>query len=117
MAGFLFAVKDGLVNPELMSWHMSGAVLVMIILGASATCGVRWSAPSAYALLQEMFRSEAIFGAFAKHWLLGMGLAIIACVALLPRGLVGLPAQWRARLAGRQPRMTIQPPVAQEVRA
>ena len=102
VAGFLFAVKDGLVNPELMSWHMSGAVLVMIILGASATCGALLGA-FAYALLQEMFRSEAIFGAFAKHWLLGMGLAIIACVALLPRGLVGLPAQWRARLAGRQP--------------
>ena len=63
-----------------------------------------------------MFRSEAIFGAFAKHWLLGMGLAIIACVALLPRGLVGLPA-WVARPpAGRQPRMASQP-VAQEVGA
>jgi branched-chain amino acid transport system permease protein len=25
LAGFLFAVKDGFVNPELMSWHLSGA--------------------------------------------------------------------------------------------
>ena len=33
LAGFLFAVKDGFVNPELMSWHFSGAVLIMIILG------------------------------------------------------------------------------------
>jgi len=31
LAGFLFAVKDGFVNPELMSWHLSGAVLIMII--------------------------------------------------------------------------------------
>jgi len=31
-----------------------------------------------------------------------MGLAIIACVALLPRGLVGLPAVWRQRLEGRR---------------
>jgi branched-chain amino acid transport system permease protein len=117
VAGFLFAVKDGLVNPELMSWHMSGAVLVMIILGGIGHLRGALVGAFAYALLQEMFRSEAIFGAFAKHWLLGMGLAIIACVALLPRGLVGLPAQWRARLAGRPPRMTIQPPVPQEVRA
>ena len=33
LGGFLFAVKDGFVNPELLSWHLSGAVLIMIILG------------------------------------------------------------------------------------
>ncbi len=35
--------------------------------------------------------SEAVFGAFAKHWHLGLGLTIIASVAVLPRGLVGIP--------------------------
>ena len=50
---------------------------------------------TAGALLQEFVKSEAVFGAFAKHWHLGLGLTIIASVALLPRGLVGLPAQWR----------------------
>jgi branched-chain amino acid transport system permease protein len=116
VAGFLFAVKDGLVNPELMSWHMSGAVLVMIILGGIGHLRGALLGAFAYALLQELFRSEAIFGAFAKHWLLGMGVAIIASVALLPRGLVGLPAQWRARLAGRPSRTANQAPVAQEAR-
>ena len=33
VAGFLHVVKDGAVNPELLSWHESGAVLLMIILG------------------------------------------------------------------------------------
>jgi len=33
LAGCLFAIKDGYVNPELLSWHESGAVLLMIILG------------------------------------------------------------------------------------
>ena len=33
LAGFLVAVKDAAVNPELLSWHESGAVLLMIILG------------------------------------------------------------------------------------
>ena len=33
LAGFLLAIKDGAVNPELLSWHESGAVLLMIILG------------------------------------------------------------------------------------
>ncbi len=99
LAGFLFAVKDGYVNPELLSWHFSGAVLIMIILGGLGHLRGALIGAFAFALLQEFFKSEAIFGAFAKHWQLGLGLAIIASVALLPRGLVGLPGQWRDRLS------------------
>ncbi len=101
LAGFLFGVKDGFVNPELMSWHMSGAVLIMIILGGLGHLRGALIGAFAFALLQEFFKSEAIFGAFAKHWHLGLGLSIIACVALLPRGLVGVPQQLRERLEGR----------------
>jgi branched-chain amino acid transport system permease protein len=101
LAGFLFAVKDGFVNPELMSWHLSGAVLIMIILGGLGHLRGALIGAFAFALLQELFKSEAIFGGFAKHWHLGLGLTIIASVALLPRGLVGLPGQWRERLVGR----------------
>ncbi len=101
IAGFLFAVKDGFVNPEIMSWHQSGAVLIMIILGGLGHLRGALVGAFAFALLQELFKSEAIFGSFAKHWSLGLGLVIIASVALLPRGLVGLPAQIRERLAGR----------------
>lgn len=100
-AGFLFAIKDGVVNPELLSWHLSGAVLVMIILGGLGHLRGALVGAFAFALLQELFKSEAVFGAFAKHWHLGLGLAIIACVAFMPRGLVGLPGQLRERLAGR----------------
>ncbi|WP_404872789.1 branched-chain amino acid ABC transporter permease [Ideonella sp. A 288] len=100
LAGFLFAVKDGFVNPELMSWHLSGAVLIMIILGGLGHLRGALIGAFAFALLQEFFKSEAVFGAFAKHWHLGLGLTIIASVALLPRGLVGLPGQWRDRLTG-----------------
>ena len=105
LAGFLFAVKDGYVNPELMSWHLSGAVLIMIILGGIGHLRGALVGAFAFALLQEFFKSEAIFGDFAKHWHLGLGLTIIASVALLPRGLVGVPAQLRQRLLGkgRQP--------------
>ncbi len=102
LAGFLFAVKDGLVNPELMSWHLSGAVLIMIILGGLGHLRGALIGAFAFALLQELFKSEAIFGAFAKHWLLGLGLTIIASVALLPRGLVGVPALLRERLLGKR---------------
>jgi branched-chain amino acid transport system permease protein len=52
--------------------------------------------------LQEFFKSESVFGEFAKHWHLGLGLAIIATVALLPNGLISLPGQLRTRLVGSQ---------------
>ena len=97
LAGFLFAVKDGYVNPEMMGWHMSGAVLIMIILGGLGHLRGALIGAFAFALLQEFFKSEAIFGSFAKHWHLGLGLTIIVSVALLPKGLVGLPALWRRR--------------------
>jgi branched-chain amino acid transport system permease protein len=99
LSGFLFAVKDGFVNPELLSWHLSGAVLIMIILGGLGHLRGAVIGAFAFALLQELFKSEAIFGSFAKHWLLGMGLTIIVCVALLPHGLIGVADRLKARRA------------------
>jgi branched-chain amino acid transport system permease protein len=100
LSGFLFAVKDGFVNPELMSWHLSGAVLIMIILGGLGHLRGALIGAFAFALLQELFKSEAIFGHFAKHLPLGLGLSIIACVAWLPKGLVGIPEKISQRLRG-----------------
>jgi branched-chain amino acid transport system permease protein len=101
LAGFLFAVKDGYVNPELLSWHLSGAVLIMIILGGIGHLRGALIGAFAFALLQELFKSQAVFGAFAKNWQLFLGLTIILSVALLPRGLVGVPGQLKERLMGR----------------
>ncbi|MFN9773415.1 MAG: branched-chain amino acid ABC transporter permease [Burkholderiales bacterium] len=104
LAGVLFAIKDGYVNPEMLSWHQSGAVLIMVILGGIGHLRGALVGAFAFALLQELFKSEAVFGPFAKHWHLGLGLTIIVSVALLPRGLVGLPQAWRERLVGRAAR-------------
>jgi branched-chain amino acid transport system permease protein len=90
LSGYLFALKDGYVNPELLSWHRSGAVLIMIILGGLGHLRGALLGALVYTLLEELFQSQAVFGAFAKHWQLMLGLSIIAFVALLPKGLVGL---------------------------
>jgi branched-chain amino acid transport system permease protein len=104
IAGCLFALKDGFVNPELLSWHLSGAVLLMVILGGIGHLRGAVLGAFAFALLQEFFKSEAIFGSFAKHWMLGLGLTIIVSVALLPRGLIGagalLQGRWQRRFGG-----------------
>ena len=96
-AGVLFAMKDGVVNPELLAWHQSGALLIMIILGGLGHLRGAMIGALAFTLLQELFQSEAIFGSFSKHWQLLLGLAIIGFVAALPRGLIGLADRVRGR--------------------
>ena len=108
LSGFLFAVKDGFVNPEMLSWHLSGAVLVMIILGGLGHLRGAIIGAFAFILLEEFFKSDAIFYGFSKHWHLGLGLTIIVSVALLPNGLVGIPKQMRDRMLGTQIRKYIQ---------
>jgi branched-chain amino acid transport system permease protein len=95
IAGFLHAVKDGFVTPEILAWHQSGAVLLMLILGGIGTLRGAVLGAFLFVLMKEFFQSEALFGAFARHWQLPLGLAIIACVALMPNGVVALPTQLR----------------------
>jgi branched-chain amino acid transport system permease protein len=90
LAGALRAIKDGYVNPEMSSWRQSGGVLVMIILGGLGRLRGAVIGAFAFVLLEELFRDEAIFGAFARRWQLSLGLTVIAFVLLLPRGLAGL---------------------------
>lgn len=96
VAGFLYALKDGYVNPEILSWHQSGAVLLMIILGGISSLRGAVIGAIAFVALQELYQSQAIFGSWAKHWQLPLGVTIIVLVALLPRGLIGLGAQLRS---------------------
>ena len=90
LAGFLLAVKDGTVNPELLSWHESGAVLLMLILGGIGHLRGAVIGAIAFTLLKELFQLEALLGPLASHWQMTLGLTIIAFVALLPKGLIGL---------------------------
>jgi branched-chain amino acid transport system permease protein len=90
MAGFLSVAKNGVVNPELLSWHESGAVLMMIILGGLGSLRGAVIGAAAFVLLKEFYSSEALLGALAGRWQLTLGLTMIACVALLPKGLIGL---------------------------
>ena len=99
LAGFLFATKNGGVNPELLSWHESGAVLLMIILGGLGSLRGAVIGAIGFILLKEFYASEALFGAFAARWQLPLGLTMILCVALLPKGLIGIG---RLRLGSRK---------------
>lgn len=98
LAGFLLAVKDGAVNPELLSWHESGGVLLMIILGGIGQLRGAVLGAIALTLLKEFFQMEAWLGGLASHWQMTFGFTVIVFVALLPQGLIGLAGLRRRRL-------------------
>ncbi len=96
LAGALLSIKDGAVNPELLSWHESGAVLLMLILGGIGHLRGAVIGAIAFTLLKELYQSEALLGPLAKHWQMTLGFTIIAFVALLPKGLIGIGQRLRA---------------------
>lgn len=97
LAGFLLAARDGVVNPELLAWHSSGEVLLMVILGGIGHLRGAVIGAVAFTLLKEALSTEALVGTFlASHWQLTLGLAIIGLVAGLPRGIVGIAGRQRS---------------------
>jgi branched-chain amino acid transport system permease protein len=100
LAGCLLAIKDGAVNPELLSWHESGAVLLMLILGGIGSLRGAVVGAIAFTLLKELFQLESLLGPVASHWQMTLGFTIIAFVALLPKGLIGLRSRFSRTGAG-----------------
>lgn len=89
LAGYLSACQYGFVNPEIISWHQSGNVLLMVILGGLGNLYGAVAGAFAFVLMQELFSS------FTKHWQLIMGGVIVLLVLFLPGGLAGLAQHFR----------------------
>jgi branched-chain amino acid transport system permease protein len=100
LAGYLSACQFGFVNPEILSWHYSATVLILLIFGGIGRLYGAIVGAFAYVLLQELLASHALFGALAKHWQLGMGALIMLVVIFLPSGLTSFFDRFgRVRLA------------------
>ncbi|MFZ6645945.1 branched-chain amino acid ABC transporter permease [Undibacterium sp. TJN25] len=107
LAGFLMAARTGVVNPEMLSWHESGAVLLMIILGGLGSLRGAVLGAIAFILLKEFYSSEAVFAGFAQHWQLSLGVTMILFVAFLPNGLIGLGRRSTGKSRKRSKKTTI----------
>jgi branched-chain amino acid transport system permease protein len=99
VAGYLSAVQFGVVNPEMMGWHQSAAVMMMVILGGMGTLLGPALGAAAWMLLELGLQGlPRLAGVdLGKHWQLFMGLFIVVATLALPRGLAGLAAALRRR--------------------
>jgi len=94
LAGYLLAAQSGFVNPEILSWHESGNVLLMVILGGAGTPYGPIVGAFALTTLHEFFSSVT------KHWQLFLGAAIVLIVLFMPGGLGHLFRRIRRNLFG-----------------
>lgn len=86
LAGALYADLNRFVSPSMLSWHMSGEFIVLIILGGvGRLCG-----PLAGAMLFVMF--EYILGGLTERWQFFLGLVLLGVVLFARGGLIGLLA-------------------------
>ena len=94
LAGFLYAVLFGFVTPELLSWHESGNVLLMVILGGMGNLPGVIAGAFAFEAMREVFAD------ITKYWQLLMGGVIVAVVLFLPGGLAGIPGRIKRAMQG-----------------
>jgi len=94
LAGYLSALQFGFVNPELLSWHQSGNVLLMLILGGVGSLYGAVVGAFAFVALTEVFQATT------RHWQLLLGTAIIVLVIFLPGGLASIAGRFRRTFVG-----------------
>ncbi len=92
LAGYLAAAQFGVVNPDMLGWHLSGAVLMMVILGGMGSLAGPVIGAAALLLLELGFQSLPDVAAIqlGKHWQLPMGIAIVLVALYLPHGIARL---------------------------
>ncbi len=86
VAGALYADLNRFVSPSMLSWHMSGELIVLIILGGVG----RLAGPVAGAMLYVLF--EYALGGVTERWQFFLGLVLLGVVLFARGGLVGLLA-------------------------
>jgi branched-chain amino acid transport system permease protein len=86
LAGSLFADLNRFVSPSMLSWHMSGELIVLVILGGTG----RLFGPVAGAVLFVLF--EFVLGGVTERWQLFLGLILLGVVLFARGGVIGLLA-------------------------
>ncbi|SMO77331.1 amino acid/amide ABC transporter membrane protein 2, HAAT family [Thalassovita litoralis] len=83
LAGALYADLNRFVSPTMFSWHMSGEIMVFVILGGVA----RLFGPVAGAALFIVM--EHLLGGISEYWQVFLGLTLLGVVLFARGGLIG----------------------------
>jgi len=86
LAGALFADLNRFVSPSMLSWQMSGEIMVLVILGGAA----RLFGPVAGAILFVVL--EHVLGGISDYWHVFLGALLLLIVLFARGGIVGLIA-------------------------
>ena len=84
LAGYLDASLTGFITPAHLGWRASGLLLMTVLLGGKGTL----YGPALGALCLSLFEYQG--ERLTTHWQALVGLALIAVVLYLPRGIAGL---------------------------
>ena len=92
LAGYLWGAQTGYINPELMGFHMSAHVIMMVILGGMGNFAGAIVGAFGFEYLLHVFKDLPQVGNvnLGKHWQLWMGLFIVLLVIFAPRGILGI---------------------------
>jgi urea transport system permease protein len=102
LAGALYVPQVGIINPSEMETSKSLEIIVWVAVGGRGTL----LGPIIGAVGVNALKSWATTGAVAAYWPIILGGLFILVVLLMPRGIVGLPAQIKGfvrRLKSRSP--------------
>ncbi|WP_372826650.1 branched-chain amino acid ABC transporter permease [Polaromonas sp.] len=99
LAGYLWGVQTGYINPELMGFHMSAHGIMMVILGGMGNFAGAIVGAFTFEYLLHVFKDLPYVGDvhLGKHWQLWMGLFIVLLVVFAPRGILGLAEKFMKR--------------------
>ena len=86
LAGALFAELNGFVSPAMLSWQLSGEIIIFVILGGVG----RLFGPVAGAALFILL--ESFIGGLTDRWQLVLGLILLSVVLFARGGVIGLLA-------------------------
>lgn len=86
IAGALYADLTRFVSPSMLSWHLSGELIIIVIIGGTG----RLFGPVAGAALYVML--EFLLGSLTDRWQLFLGIVLLVTVLYARGGLIGLVA-------------------------
>jgi len=91
VGGVLASLNTGFISPENLHWSLSGAALMMVVVGGTRAL---WG-PALGAVVY--FFVKDILGEWTTHWMAIFGLMLIVVIVFAPEGLSGLLLRWTGK--------------------